>query len=550
MNTFAKDMIQEWKSDKLWGSLSICWLLVVAASFFRSYLLPITLPAVGTIFLFRLLLPVVAVLYLAWAIRTKERIWKDASTLEKWVYLLIAVMLIYSVLSLPRAMDFAHTFRKLFNLCFDLCFFFLMLRLCRDEKLFHRTMIVCAVCVAIIGLMGAYEIFNGGIFNDACDARKRFMWFDVVHQAPIVTFENQNDYCTAMTMCTAVLLLFAEKTQILTKKKGAFLTIGCFSLLFLLIKAAGARLNLAALWVLFAGLVVYILVWDRKKIWIPTVILSVFLSLMFINQYRYIVPPIRQYVAEMEELRQQQAVAEPPETTDPEKDTPDAPPVPEKPSLELGDPRTESLDEQFFSTDEETGEKVLRDEGSAGERSRLIIHAVRCFIESRGLGVGLGNTEVLAAERDVVPGWADEELNSIHCFVIRLIADYGIFVLVPLLAIGLLLLKRFLEIFYQGVRSHDRHMTGYALLFLFVLMTYPFTSTAPSDAQDIIAMWFYLATVVLLAKKPFHKEERSELPSQLQLCGTCEVFCPENISILKVIQRRALCGPKLFSSRL
>ena len=51
---------------------------------------------------------------------------------------------------------------------------------------------------------------------------------------------------------------------------------------------------------------------------------------------------------------------------------------------------------------------------------------------------------------------------------------------------------------------------AYAVLFFFMLLTYPLTSTAPSDAQDVIAMWFYLASVVLLANMLSAKHAETE----------------------------------------
>ena len=146
-----------WKADKLRGSLMVCWVITVFSSFFGSYLLPIAVPALGSIFLFRIALPIAAVLYILYAIREKEAIWRGVSALEKWCYVFAAVMLVYAAGSLFRAMDFMRTFRMLFNLCFDMCFFLLMLRLCREYE------------VPVIVSSDAHDPLYVGRFQESCD---------------------------------------------------------------------------------------------------------------------------------------------------------------------------------------------------------------------------------------------------------------------------------------------------------------------------------------------------------------------------------------------
>ena len=169
----------------------------------------------------------------------------------------------------------------------------------------------------------------------------------------------------------------------------------------------------------------------------------------------------------------------------------------EKPSLSLGNPNKSSLGEEFFTQNEETGQQELQLERSGGVRAKLLLHAFTCFRESYGLGVGLGNTETLAARQTVIPAWADNPQNSIHCFLARLTADCGIFALLPLCAVAFLLLKRTFQALLAALRRKDREGCAYGLFFLLCLVIYPIASTASSDAQDSIAMWIYLAAVVL-----------------------------------------------------
>lgn len=502
-----RDLIRRGKADKLWGGLVLCWLATVFFSFFNSYLFSFSLPVIGTLFPFRILLPVTAVLYLVWAVKNRESFWADTPALEKWCYVLIAVLIVYGAVSLFRAMDFMWTFRRLFNLCFDLCFFFLMLRLCRDKQVLKATLALCLVMLAVISALGIYEVFCGGIVDPAYDDYKRLYIFRGLYQYPIVFSGNTNDYSSLLIFLFSVLLLALLWPGKELHRSGRAWIVLMGTIVYFLALAGNSRLCMAAFVLLYIGIFLYFLIRQKRRLLVPLLLLLGVLSMEFITQYRYIVPPIQQYIAELQEYHAQQAEnpgvsAENPGTSGENPGTSaDSPSVdePQKPSLTLGDPNKQTLDEEFFTTDEETGEKVLRDVGSGGVRARLLIHAFNCLVESRGLGVGLGNTETLAARRAVIPKWADKPQNSIHCFIARLVADYGIFALLPLCVIGFLLLKRIFQTLLAAIREKDRDRAAYAVLFLFLLLIYPIVSTASSDAQDNIPMWIYLAAVVLFA---------------------------------------------------
>ena len=500
-------LLTAWKANKLETSLLVCWLLTVFSSFWSDALISFTVPLVGAIFPFRVFLPITALLYLIWTLRGNDHIWIDSTLLEKWVYGLIVILLLYGVASLPRAIDFAWTFRKLFNLCLDLCFFFLMLRLCRNERWFRCTLCAVGAAMALLCIMGVWEIFNGGIFDPAYNDYKRFEWFIAIYQFPVVASGNTNDYSAELLMCASVLLLSLMRHWRSCGKAARWVVALSFGVLYLLILASSARLVKLCFFLVLAGFALFLLVSDRKRLWIVLAALCLIGGIRFANQYRYIVPPVRSYIAEMQLYREQASKPAPIPSEAPEdpsvptkpSEAPEDPSVPTKPSLQVGDPRVQTLDEQFYTTDAETGEKALRNEGSAGERAHLLLHALDCFVESHGLGIGLGNTETLAAQRVVVPRWAGNSQQSIHCFIARLIADCGIFALLPLCVIGVLLLKAVLKVLLSALRRGDRGNVAYCLLFLFVLLTYPIASTASSDSQDMIAMWIYLASVILLA---------------------------------------------------
>lgn len=482
-------LIAKWNEDKLWGSLAVLWTATVFFAFLGADLLRITLPAIGTLFPFRILLPVSAVLYILYAIREKEHVWKDASTIERWCYILIIILAVYSVASLPRALDFMFTFRRLFNLCFDLCFFFLLLRLLKDERLRRASFCACAAALVLIFLLGLCEIYAAGPYTSEHPFSNYFFFFNHVRKSPRFGLSNPNDYASGMVFTACVLFLALTARWSKAGKKIHWAMAAGLALLYAVTMMDCARLAKIGLWLLLTGFVIFLLISDRRRLWIPLVSLVLISGIWFGNQYRYIMPSIRTYLIQWEEYRQQQSNPEIPGSQ-----KPDQPP----PKLQIETEPSESLDEQFFVTNSETGEKTLQTKSSAGVRAHLLIHAYNCFVESYGFGIGLGNTETLAPRRNIVPAWVDMPQNSIHCFPVRIIADYGLFVLIPLCVIALLLLKAILTALRTGINTRDKGFIGYTLLYLCVLLTYPLLSTASSDAQDSLPMWIYLAVVALV----------------------------------------------------
>lgn len=496
---------EQWRQDKLRCALVVCWLVTVTASFFNSYLLPIQLPGIGIWYAFRTFLPLTAVLYIIYAIRTKTCFWTDSTALEKWCYVFIAVMLLYGAASLPRALDLSWTFRRLFNLCFDMCFFFLMLRLCRQKDIRKLTLAVCFVMWVAVMLMGIYEVFNGGIVEFKYNRAnyQDFTWFLSRFQYPVVFFSNTNDYALLLTFFYAVFLLIAWQEPRIPQWVTVVLTAATYFLLL----ATSSRLSIYAFFILLAAQILCALFRHSKAARRTAAgMLLCVCCIQFCNQYCYIIPPLQTYVQQKAEYTQ--AIREAEKKAGQEKEQPEAETPIEQPELQLGDPQKETLNEQFFETDAATGEKVLREEGSAGVRSHLLLFAFHCISQSHGLGVGLGNTETMAARQAVVPQWADKPQNSIHCFIARIIADYGIFALLPLCAIAFLLLKRIFMSLAAAWRQKDGQAAAEALVFFAVLLTYPIVSTVSSDAQDNIPMWIYLALVVLYAVQEIESGEQ------------------------------------------
>lgn len=479
MNYFA----ERWRTDKLHCILVACWLLTVLSSFAGSYLLPIEVSGVGTWFAFRTLLPLTAALYIACAIRDKTFFWRGSTTLEKWCYIFIASLLFCCALSVPRAMELRFTVNRIFNLVFVLIFFFLALQMCRNKDVRRLTLYTCGLMLVVVMLLGVYEVFFGGLVSPRYDTLQQFCFFSRKGQPPTVFNANTNDYNTAIVMLIAAILVdvFSAKNQEPSKGKLWYLVF-LFSVGYFLALAGEARLCEVGYFVLLAALFLYALLRGKKCRWVPILILCCFLVVQFASRSHYIIPQAKAYVQSL---------------SDPDKADMDFLDI-------FRDPASTSIGNEFVTVDDKTGEKTLNESGSAGVRMKLLLHAGQCFLDSKGLGVGIGNTEILAKDNAVIKNY---QIWSIHCFLARLVADCGIFALLPLCAIVFLLLKKQLRGMALAIRRKERPLLGSCLLLLAALISYPIVSTASSDAQDIIAMWIFLAVLVLTTE---------ELPTALQ----------------------------------
>lgn len=462
---------EQWRENKLRCALVVCWLLTGITSFFGSFLFPVELSGFGTWYAFRTMLPITAILYIIYACREKIFFWKDSTTLEKWCYVFIASLIVCSALSIPRAIDTAFTMKRIVNLMMDLVFFFLALRLCRDRAVRKLTVRMCAVLLAVIMILGIYEVFFGGIVDPAYNKLQKFYVFFRECQMPAVFSGNTNDYNASVVMLLAVLLMSAfAPEQRETDRRKLWYLVPAFAVGFFLALAGGARLCKLGYFILLLSLFAYAWAGKRKKCrWAPVLVLCCFLCAQFVAQSHYILPQAKEFFS--------QAVGN------------------NKSLLDVfRNPESGNPQDEFIKVDEETGEAVINDNRSGGARLKLLIHAEKCLLDSKGLGVGIGNTEMLARDNSVIQ---DTKYWNIHCFLARLAADCGVFAIVPLAAIAYLMLRKMLRGIVAAVKGKDRAELGYNLLLLGILAIFPIVSTASSDAQDILPMWLYLAMLVL-----------------------------------------------------
>ncbi len=443
MQAKKKWLMEQYATDKLGFLLTTMWLCTFAFSFVGSTIFSVNVHGAGEFFPFRIFLPITFVLYLIRMVQQREHVWKESSKAAKACMVLIAVMLVHSAVSLPYALDFAWSFRRFFNLVFDLAFFFLMFRLCRQRQTLKMTMYVCWAAFIVLAVLGVWETLFGPIFHG--DVKIQMVnFFGARMYSPMVTYRNTNDYMTAMIFMAVFLLIWWARTP---QKKHWHTVFGTILILLYLVECAAARLLTLALWALIVTMLVYAL--KMRKVGLRTILVVALAVCMLTAGSIY-------------SLMASEANK------------------PDDPSIE---------------SDMQGGEIQIDGMSSAEARLKLMLHAFQCFYESKGMGVGIGNTEQLALEQAVA---YEGKVYAIHCFVARVLGDYGLWAGIPLCYLAIQLLKYGVNVFRHGIMKNSKEEKAFAVLYSVIVAVYVLLSTTPAEAQDILPMWMYLSALVLL----------------------------------------------------
>ncbi|MBH1942053.1 hypothetical protein I5677_14220 [Mobilitalea sibirica] len=492
------------KSIKRDNLLHIIFQILIFSSFWGSKCFPITVPGIGELYLFRISLILFVCFYIYYNIKNKHNPFVGRTKIEYAVFSLAIIMILYGFISLFRAIDFVYTFRRLFNLSFNIIFLIVIILFIDSKQKVKFTIINCFVNFILLQLLGVYEIFNGGIFYDYYNNYKRFVLFNKAYQHPLVSFSNTNDFSSMLIFCLPILVLALVLTINKTNERKSkiiysIILVFIISLTYFLIKAAGARLIYVSFAILLIGLAFYIVFYNRKLIHtLGTIVLCLFFVIVLEN-YTTISINIKNYIntvkyeAEIKKINKNTNLSES-NTNDTNKDNINEI---EKPVI-LNPPSVVKvpLKDQFFTSDEESGELKLNITASGGVRVALIIFAMDSFIDSKGMGVGLGNTELMAKE---VSAEKFGGLWSIHSFPARIIADMGVFVIIPAVFVIWLIFKEIFNLI-RKYRKSNFHITV-VIFTLIIILGFPFVSTSSSDAQDILSMWLSIAAIILLLTK-------------------------------------------------
>ena len=133
---------------------------------------------------------------------------------------------------------------------------------------------------------------------------------------------------------------------------------------------------------------------------------------------------------------------------------------------------------------------------SDGGRVVLLKNSMEMLIESKGLGIGLGNAEPRMSEFSNIGG-----VTAIHCFIMEVFLEFGIFALIPLLVLAFFVFKSLLKGLFIAVKTRCMEQAATILLLLFTIIVYPFLSTANASSWGLQSMWLYIAMMLLYSGK-------------------------------------------------
>ena len=487
LNNFDNGFMTE-KSMPMERIFSFFFHLTIISSFLGSDILSLETP-IGAIFPFRVLLPLTILLFFAERIEYGLRINKNRKIRKLNVYGIIFAfaLLAYGFASLFFAIDKSYTFKRLFNLSFDMGLFLLCLFYVSNHKKLKALVYNLTACSLLTLFLGVYEVFDGNIlFSEKYVRLARYSFFDrAILKPAAVTFTNTNDLNAGIFMITAAVSCYYIYGILKSKNKRIKTAYSAILLLLFvptafLIECSGARLVKISLYIVLAFMTGLFVAYSKKHLVIPAAIFIVSIFFSYAGDYYNINARTINMTNDAVYFVLDEAHNI-------------APSLVKKPTKKEHIPLREklSIKDEMFAKDE-NGEMILNTKYSGGIRLALIKSGFKMFSSSNGLGVGLGNGEMLLKQHKDRTGG----ITNFHCYVVRLIAEYGVFALIPALILVLSALRSVFGSFKTALERRDSLLVINIVSVIGAALIFPFVSTAPSDAQDILQMWVY-ASIIL-----------------------------------------------------
>lgn len=472
------------EGDRLERLLLICWYVTIASAPFGSYLLRIQLPVLGHFFLFRGAVLVTCLVYLICLIRRRENPFTGLSRVE-WAFVAFAAcLLLYGAASALRAVSFSAWFSKFFILCQMLALVFLFLKLCASPEVMKNTMLLMAASTLVCALGCLLETIRGPFFPDTLYSGHVYLFFNKGFYHPIFTFVNPNDACGYLFFSLVILFLYTtgqwDRWSEKKRRKTLWRLAAAGVLLFFLSCVCQGRLIILSLVLFLAGLFVWLAMRYRRG-------LSIFLLFAAFTVFVYVGENYAQVKYGVEtRIEQIQSLfnREPGGQTKPG----DQEPEPDK----TPPPRNEHAALYTIApaiTGKSASETITE---SDGLRQTMLKNGMAMLLESKGLGIGLGNAELRVAEFQNTGG-----LTAMHCYLMELFAECGVFAIVPLLALVFFIFKSWWGVFYPAFKRRDAAPCADILFMLFTAAAFLLASTASASSRGMTAMWLYLAFIVL-----------------------------------------------------
>ena len=463
------------KSMRLEKLLLISWYVTVASAPFGSCLLRIPLPVGGHFFLFRGAILFTSFLYLLVLFCRRENPFLELSKIERCFLLTAGCMLGYGLVSAAWAISLSIWFSKFFTMCQMFALVVLFLKLCRDPKVMRITLLLTGLTTLFCAVGGLIECFHGPFF-DTPYRDASYLFFNKPLYMPIFTFYNPNGMAVYLLFTLETLYLYMafswEQTGPTRNKRILYILSAGMMLTLFLCCADGGRLAVLSIPILFCGLAGWLFMRHKKGL-LVFVEFALCFSFIFIGE-------------NFDPNAGKQLIIDPGNTDGAIIDT------------DKTGEATINADKGFngtLATAVSTVTGTTENESikeSDGLRVALLKNSTEMLLQSKGLGIGLGNAEPRMKGYTNTCG-----LTNIHCYIMEVLLEFGVFALVPLLILVFMILRALFKEMYMSIKAHRQEPLSNCLLLFFTILTYPLLSTANSSSWGIVAMWVYTALVLL-----------------------------------------------------
>lgn len=424
---------------KINNILLISWLILLTSCFFRESIPLFTIEGVGLIYLFRVMTPIVFLCFCF--VSYKDRSFICNSFLYKLVYGLLFSLLLYSVFSIFIAIDLSFTISRVFNFSLVLLFCFIGINLFKTYYI-ESMRLVCFLIVFILSC-AIYETMFSGIFTSLDGTGRVFSIFGNVLNTPLLYFGNINDLASSIAMVVVVtswhLIVYRKSSHVFKNMVQLYLFVFVINLSTLYV-ALCALSNISYFCTFVNGVLIFVFILMNEKKH-KFIVISFVVGLLLLNGFSM---------------------------------------------MQNGD----NFYDLFFDE-----QNQLNLESTGGIRLTLIEYCFTTMSDSKMLGVGIGNTEVLAARDNIIEVWSGNDHISMHSFCLRLASDAGLFFLVPLIAIATYIIKNSLRLF-KG--SHAKTYFNYIISIITPFLLFVVLTFNSSDAQDLVLMWVSVIMFILL----------------------------------------------------
>ena len=426
-------------------------------------------PRIGSaVTTFRVAILLFAILYAVTLIRRRENPLKGLKSYQRLLFATMGVMAAYGFATLLFFTgDRGYTFSRLSNLCLDILLCVSVVLYGRRTGMLHSLMMTLTVTLAGQTALAVAECFTGPIYTDTHMSQYGPSLFGLYNlRLPSGPTYNTNDFSAALFFMGVPVIAYWLYRLFSGRSRGAAISIviAIFSTQWFVSYCGGAILVQIALLLLFlvVAIAFFMQLFKGRKTYILYFMMVPLLAIVL-----QIAPTIDMSVKNVtpnDSILSESAV----------------PPTPG------GTNRDDFTGIGMGSKD------VLK--RTIYYRSTLLKFTLTTLADNP-MGVGLGNTQKLAEAR------ISEKVNGIskmHCYGAECMADFGIPFVLCLLAFALLYLKHSLICIRNGRRNGHRFKIVYIILLLVSFPAAVFASTAPSCAQDLMAMWIYFGLSVVM----------------------------------------------------